>query len=140
MPLVGQGVQTSPRLSPVLLFFGPVVPLRHARAGVRSLERNSTWRSPSTMTLFLGQTNPGVTRHTINMHLLFRMLPDAVMFVFLPIRHWNQSNILVSNRKGDCLQCTYAHGMELKQVFSEIPGVFPRLVKAVHRAKAISDS
>lgn len=68
------------------------------------------------------------------------MLPDTAVFIFLLIRHWNQSDMLDSKRKEDCLQCTYAQGMELKQVFSEIPDVFARLVKAVHRAKASSDS
>lgn len=121
-------------------FFGPMMPLLHARAGVRRLERNSTWRSHSTVIFFLGQTSPGVTRCTTNMHSLFWMLPDAAVFVFLLIRHWKQANILVSNRKGDCLQCTYAQGLELKQVFSEIPDVFARLVKAVHRVKTSSDS
>lgn len=124
----------------VVVVVGPMMPLLHARAGVRRLEGNSTWRSHNTMDLFLGQTNPGVTRHTTNMYSLFWMLPDAAVFVFLLIRHWKQSNILISNRKGDCLQCTYAQGMEFKQVFSEIPDVFARQVKAVHRVKTSSDS
>lgn len=102
-------------LSPVLLLVSTMVPLLHGSAGVRSLERDPMWGSHSITTSFLGQTNPDATRRTTNVHSLFWMLLNAVMFILFLIRHLNLSTTLAMNTQCDCLQCAYAQGMELNR-------------------------
>jgi len=68
------------------------------------------------------------------------MLPNALTLIFFLTRHLNLSATLPMNMQRDCLQCTYAQGVELKQVSPEIQDTFPRLVKAVRRAQASSES
>lgn len=91
------------------------------------------WGSYSVRTLFLGQTTSDVTRHKTNMDSLFWILPNAVMFIFFIVRHLNLSTTLATNTQCNCLQCTYAQGMELKQISPKILDVFPRLMKAAQR-------